>query len=318
MNKIRCLVVGVGYLGKFHAEKFARMPQAELVGVCDANYERSQEIAKLYDVAAYDDYQQLIGKIDAVSIASTTSTHFQVAKFFLENHVHVLVEKPITTTLDEAEELIAIAERNHLILQVGHLERFNPVVIQIKKVMRQPLYIETIRLAPYKLRGADVNVVLDMMIHDIDIIHDFVKSPIKQISANGLQMLSNQIDVANARIEFVNGCVANCTASRISSKLKREISVFETDGYFIGDLNNHSLVVHRPGINTKAIPPIPEIICEETILEKSDALRDEIAAFIDAIATKASPIISGIDGKRALETAIKITQIASENLVIKA
>ena len=200
MKKIRAAVIGVGYLGKFHAEKFATLPQSELVAVCDIDYERCNKIAKEFNTEAVADYELLIGKVDAVSIVVPTPRHHAVARFFLEHGVHVLVEKPIATTIEEADDLIACAKANKVKLQVGHLERFNNAVKAVEPSLSNPRFIESLRVAPFKLRGSDVNVVLDLMIHDIDIIQSIVKSEIKHITANGASVLSPYIDIANARL----------------------------------------------------------------------------------------------------------------------
>lgn len=313
MKKLRSAVIGVGYLGKFHAQKYLTIPQVELVGVCDTDAERANNCAQTCGVSAYTDYKELLGKVDAVSIAVTTSEHYQIAKAFLENHTHVLVEKPITTTIDQASELILLAKQNKLVLQVGHLERFNPVLAKLKDILERPLFIESLRLAPFKPRGTDVNVILDLMIHDIDIIQSLVKSPIKEIHANGAPVLSPKFDIANARVEFSNGCIANITASRISIKSKRILRIFQPNTYFSGDLDNKTLSIHRKGSN-EIFPGIPEILSEEIALEKCDALQDEINAFTSAVINKTPPLISGEEGKLALETAIKITKICQNNL----
>lgn len=308
MNKIKCAVIGVGYLGKFHAEKYHNLPNADLVAVCDFDAQRAQEVATAYNTRAYTDYQQLIAdtKPDAVSIVVPTSLHHEVSKIFLQNNIHVLLEKPITTTIEEAEELINIAQNNNLVLQVGHLERFNPVLLTIQKQLNQPMIVESVRLAPFKLRGTDVSVILDLMIHDIDIVQHIVQSPIKSIQASGAPVLSEHIDIANARIEFNNGCVANFTASRISTKAKRKLRVFQHDTYFSGDLDSKTLTVSRKG-SSNVMPSTPELIKEELTLEKNDAIMEEIKAFLDSIINKTPPLVSGEDGKKALATALQIT-----------
>lgn len=307
-SKIKCAVIGVGYLGKFHAEKYHNLPNADLVAVCDFDAQRAQEVATAYNTRAYTDYQQLIAdaKPDAVSIVVPTSLHHEVSKIFLQNNIHILLEKPITTTIEEAEELINIAQNNNLVLQVGHLERFNPVLLTIQKQLNQPMIIESVRLAPFKLRGTDVSVILDLMIHDIDIVQHIVQSPIKSIQASGAPVLSEHIDIANARIEFNNGCIANFTASRISTKAKRKLRVFQHDTYFSGDLDSKTLTVSRKG-TSNTMPNTPEIIKEELTLEKNDAIMEEIKAFLDSITNKTPPLVSGEDGKKALATALQIT-----------
>lgn len=313
MKKIKTAVVGVGYLGKYHAEKYADLPQSEFVAVCDINFERCSEIAHKYQVRAVQDYHELIGKVDAVSIVAPTPLHHQIAKFFLENGIHVLLEKPIATSIAEADDLIATANRKQLVLQIGHLERFNNAMKAIEPVLLQPIFIESLRLAPFKLRGSDVNVVLDLMIHDIDLIQFIVKSPIKEIRANGAPVLSPFIDIANARLEFANGCVANVTASRVNIKTERKLRIFERDCYISLDLDDKQVSIHRKGTQ-EMFPGIPEIISESITFEKGDALKEEVKAFLSSIIEAKPPVVSGEDGKAALETAIQISQIVKEHL----
>ncbi len=315
MKKIKCAVIGVGYLGKYHAEKYAALKNAELVAVCDVDRDKAIEVAHHLGTVAVQDYHELIGGVEAVSIVTPTHSHHVIAKTFLEHGVHVLVEKPITHTVAEAEELIAIAEARQLVLQVGHLERFNSVVNALEKYLDGPRFIESLRLAPFKPRGREVNVVLDLMIHDIDLIQYIVGSPIKKIHANGACVLSDQLDIANARIQFENHCVANVTASRVSLQQQRKLRVFQHEMYVSLDLQHKQLAIHRRGVN-EMFPGIPEIIHEEHAFEQGDALRDEIVAFLDAIKHEKPPAVSGIDGKMALATAIQITEIVKEQMEI--
>jgi len=308
MNKLKCAVIGEGYLGKFHAEKYSKLPNAELVAVCDSDPQRAKEIAAAHNIKAYTNYEQLINeaKPDAVSIVVPTSLHHEVTKIFLQNNIHVLLEKPITTTIDEADELIDLAQKNKLVLQIGHLERFNPVLLTINQLLNRPMFIESVRLAPFKPRGTDVSVILDLMIHDIDIVQHLVQSPIKNILASGAPVLSEHIDIANARIEFNNGCIANFTASRISTKAKRKLRVFQYDTYFSGDLDSKTLTISRKGASN-IVPNTSELTKEELALEKNDAIMEEIQAFVAAIINKTPPLVSGEDGRRALATALQIT-----------
>ncbi|MBT9440161.1 MAG: Gfo/Idh/MocA family oxidoreductase, partial [Desulfobacterales bacterium] len=231
MKKLRVGVIGTGYLGKFHAEKYAGMDEVELVGVVDIEKEKAENTAANFGISAYTNYKDLFGKVDAVSIVVPTPVHFTVSKNFLENGIDVLIEKPITTTLEEADELIKIAESKDLIIQVGHLERFNPAVVALQDIVKNPRFIESHRLSIYKERCTDVSVILDLMIHDIDIILNFVRYSIKSIHAAGIPVISKHVDIANARLEFENGCVANVTASRISTKNERKIRLFQKDAY---------------------------------------------------------------------------------------
>lgn len=313
LPKVNCAVIGVGYLGRYHAEKYATLPNSKLVSVCDIDKERGGEIANKHSVMATDDYKNLLGLVEAVSIVTPTQTHHRIAKFFLENGVHVLLEKPITTHVAEAEELVSLAEKNNLVLQIGHLERFNSVVNALGKYLDKPRFIECIRLAPFKLRAMDVNVVLDLMIHDIDLIQYIVGSPIKKIHANGACVLSNQIDIANARIQFENHCVANVTASRVSLKQERKLRLFQHEAYISLDLQHKQLAINRKGTN-EMFPGIPEIICEEQAFEQGDALRDEIIAFLDSITYNKPPVVSGLDGQKALATAVEITNLVKKQM----
>ncbi len=307
MTRLKTAVIGVGYLGKFHAQKYTQLPASQLIGVCDTNSEVARAIADEHGVEVYNDYHDLIGKVDAVSIVVPTQKHYEVAKTFLENGIHVLLEKPITSTLEQGRELVDLAEQNKLKFQIGHLERFNPAIMALENVLVEPLFIESHRIAPFNPRGADVNVILDLMIHDIDIILDFVGSPVKAIHASGVPVLSDEIDVANARLEFENGCVANVTASRISMKSERKMRIFQPDTYVTVDFQNKKLGLHRKG-EGEMYPGIAEIDSEERIFDQGDALLSEIEAFLDAIQSDSRPVVSGADGLRALATAFEISR----------
>jgi predicted dehydrogenase len=283
MGKIRAAVVGVGYLGRFHAEKYARIPEAELVAVVDTDREKREELARRLGTAAVADHREILGRVDAVSIAVPTRFHHAVAKDFLERGVHVLLEKPITTTLDEADDLIRIASARKLVFQVGHLERFNPAVLALDSVLNGPRFVESIRIAPFKPRGTDVNVVLDLMIHDIDIIRTIVGSDVKEIRAVGAPVFTGEEDIANARIEFGNGCGANVTASRISFKSERKMRIFQSDAYIIVDFQNRKLVVARRG-EGEAMPGVPSVRVDEQAFEGADALLEEIRSFVRSVA----------------------------------
>lgn len=314
MSTLRTAVVGVGYLGAYHAEKYAALPQSQLIGVCDIDPERARLIASHTQVTPYTRYQDLLGQVDAVSIAVPTPAHFDVGQFFLSHGVHVLLEKPIATTVEQAEQLITTAKQTGAILQIGHLERYNNVIKALGPYLTRPMYIESSRLAPFRLRGTDVNVILDLMIHDIDIIQSIVDSPITEIRANGAPILSpHYVDIANARIEFANRCVANVSASRVSVKTERRLRIYQPDSYVGMDLHQKKFSIHRKG-KKEMFPGIPEITSEEHTFEHGDALKEEIVAFLTAIIDKTPPMVSGEEGKRALATAIKITQIVRQQL----
>ena len=307
MKKLKVAVVGVGYLGQFHAEKYAKLPDVELVAVVDTDRQRAEEIAARLGTRGISDYREIIDAVDAVSIVVPTQYHFEVARDFLAKGVHVLLEKPITTTLAEADALIAIAAERRAVLQIGHLERFNPVVMGLEGLLTRPGFIESIRIGPFKPRGTDVNVVLDLMIHDIDIIQNILKSPVKQINSIGAPVFTAEEDIANARILFENGCVANVTASRISLKSERRMRIFQPDSYISLDFQNKKLAVFRKG-DGEMFPGVPNVQMEEKVFEQGDALKSEIEAFLAAIVSGKPPVVTGEDGRRALETALMINK----------
>jgi predicted dehydrogenase len=310
MKKLKCAVIGTGYLGKFHAEKYASLPDCELVAVVDINEAAAKDVAEKHGAVALTDYQSLLGEVDAVSIVVPTTLHHQVSRDFLNAGAHVLVEKPITVTVAEADELIAIAKAKNLILQVGHLERFNPAVLGLDKE-EKPLFIESHRLSPFNPRANDVSVVLDLMIHDIDIILALVDSEVERIDASGTAVLTQGTDIANARLKFANGCVANVTASRISMKMERKMRMFRPCSYVSVDFQNRVLTKHRTG-SKEMFPGIPEIETEESVFESGDALLEEIKHFVNCIHTGDNPLVSGVAGRRALETAIAITRLLGD------
>ncbi len=305
---MQAAVIGVGYLGRFHAQKYAVLKGVELVGVCDSNPQQADKVAQQLQTRAFYDYQQLISLVDCVSIVLPTQLHFQVAQLFLDNGVHVLLEKPITTTVAQAQILIDIAQKNQLVLQVGHLERFNPVLLALAKVLDNPNFIEIHRLASFNTRGTDVNVVLDLMIHDIDIIQSLLKCEIKDIQAIGVPVLTKQIDICNARIRFDNGCVVNVSASRVSNKSERKMRIFQKNKYLIVDFQERTLTIFSNQNPVDGMPNQSSIQSEIITFDNADAIMEEIIAFTQAIQNHTPPIVSGEDGKLALLTALKITQ----------
>jgi predicted dehydrogenase len=310
MKKLKCAVIGAGYLGKFHAEKYAGLLGCELVAVVDIDGAAAQSVASKYGAAALTDYHSLLGNVDAVSIVVPTTLHHGIAKDFLTAGTHVLVEKPMTVTVAQADELIELAHIKQVVLQVGHLERFNPAVLGLDKE-EKPLFIEAHRLAPFNPRANDVSVVLDLMIHDIDIILALVDSDIERIDASGTPVLTQGIDIANVRLLFKNGCVANVTASRISMKLERKMRMFRPASYVAVDFQNRVLTKHRTG-SKEMFPGIPEIETEESVFESGDALLAEIQHFVNCIHTGENPLVSGAAGRRALAAAIKIGELLDE------
>ncbi len=310
MNKVRTAVVGVGYLGRFHAQKYAELPDSELVGVVDHSPLAAQQVAIELGVPGLTDYRALLGKVDAVSIVVPTPLHFEIAEVFLDHGVHVLVEKPITETIDQARRLIDLATLRQCVLQVGHLERFNPAIQAAAKLIGTPRFIESHRLAPFKQRGTDVSVVLDLMIHDIDLIQELVQQPISSIDAVGAQVFSQDIDIANARIRFEGGCVVNTTASRVSLRQERKMRIFQDDAYLSIDLQQKLLSV----VSKKDSAPVEspsQVAINEQSFEQGDALRSEIESFLNSVRTGSVPVVTGEDGLRALATAIKITELLS-------
>jgi predicted dehydrogenase len=310
MSKTTTAVVGVGYLGKFHAQKYMQLADSELIAIVDTDKQVARTVADEHGVQALYDHRDLLGRVDAVSIVVPTSLHYEVARDFLMHGSHVLVEKPITRTVDEAQSLIQLAREHKCTLQVGHLERFNAAILDLERVLNNPLFIETHRLAPFKPRGTDVDVVLDLMIHDIDIILNVVRSDLTRIDASGAPVLSRAVDIANARLVFENGCVANVTASRVSLKSERKMRVFQPDAYISIDFQERILSAHRRG-RGEMFPGVPEIESEHIKFNDGDALKTEIELFLKAIREKSPPIVSGEDGKRALATAIRITEMVT-------
>jgi len=308
MQPVRTAVIGVGYLGRFHAQKYAALPESTLVAVVDARADARDRVAAEVGCRAVADFREILGEVEAVSIATTTPAHFPIALECLERGLHVLVEKPITETPEQARTLIEAALRRGRILQVGHLERFNSAVLALEGVLGTPRFIESHRLAPFKERGTDVNVVLDLMIHDIDLIQSLVGSPIVSIDAVGTSVFSSELDIANARIRYANGCVANTTASRVSMKMERKLRLFQDDAYVSIDLQQKVLtIVRKPPAGAAATPG--QVSIEERSFEQGDALKFEIEAFLRSIREGRPPVVSGEDGLRALETAIRITQL---------
>jgi predicted dehydrogenase len=302
---MRTAVVGVGYLGRFHAQKYRHAAGSELVGIADPSESARNAVAAELGVTAHADYRELLGRVDAVSIVTPTPSHFSIAQDFLEAGAHVLVEKPMTATVAEGRRLIEAAHRARRVLQVGHLERFNAAVQAVKPILTVPRFIESARLAPFKQRGTDVDVVLDLMIHDIDLILSVVGSPVAAIDAIGTSVFSGEIDIANARLKFANGCVANATASRVSMKTERRLRLFQDDAYVSVDLHQKVLTVIRKKDGTTA-EGMPQVDIRETSYEQGDALKTEIEAFLDAASNGKPPAVSGEDGLKALEIAITI------------
>jgi predicted dehydrogenase len=304
VEKIRVGVVGVGYLGQFHAEKYSKMEGAELVGVVDIDRPRAREIAKRYETQPYYHHSELFDKVQAVSIAVPTPLHHAIAKDFLLHGIDVLLEKPMTKSLEEADELIELAESGSLILQVGHLERFSGTMAALEGVVQYPLFIESHRLGPFSKRGTDVNVVLDLMIHDIDMLLSWVNSRVTEVHAVGIPILTHHLDIANARIEFENGCTANLTASRVSREKMRRTRIFQPTGYLSIDFLAQKVSYTKKALSLQK--GIPEIVTEDIPVQKVDPLEMEILSFLQSVKERKEARVSGKDGRRALEVAHRI------------
>jgi predicted dehydrogenase len=307
MDTVKVGVVGIGHLGNYHLQKYHKIPNCKIVGVADISVDRAQKAAGTYGCSAVSDHRKLIGSVDAVSIAVPTISHHSVAKDFLEAGINVLLEKPIATTIEEADDLVAVAEEKGVIFQIGFLERFNPAIVALTTLMGKPLFIETHRLHPFFERGTDVDVILDLMIHDLDIILHFVKSPIQSVEAVGVSVLSDKVDIANARITFSSGCVANITASRVTGKTMQKIRFFGLEGYHAVDYEKRELISlsKRAGADGKI-----EIYGNPVEIKLRDPLEEEIRAFLDSVISRKPPSVSGKDGRDALELALLIAEKA--------
>ncbi len=308
MKKLRAAVIGTGYLGRFHAQKYAQCPDCELVGVVEPREAARAAVSAEVGAPGFASLDELIGHVDAVSIVTPTPTHFEIARQCIESGIHVLVEKPITETVVQARQLVDAARSHGVVLQVGHLERFNPAIVAAEPWLSGARFIECQRLAPFKERGTDVSVVLDLMIHDIDIVQTIVGSPIDTVDAVGTAVFSQDADIANARLRFANGCVANVTASRVSLKTERKLRVFSNEAYLSIDLQQKVLTLIRkrgPDDTGAALGGLPVRIDEQSF-EQGDALKAEIESFLACVRTGSRPVVSGEDGLRALETAVRI------------
>ena len=316
MEKLSVGVIGVGHLGKLHTKMFKQINNCELVGVFDSNPEQTKLVAGEFVIQSFNSIDELLSKVKAVSIAATTSAHYEVAKKCFENNIHVFVEKPITATIEQGEELVKVAADKKLKFQVGHIERFNPGLLSLESFISDPMFIQSDRLSQFNPRGTDVAVVLDLMIHDIDIILSFIKSDVKQVDANGVAVVSDHIDIANARIQFENGAVANVTASRISQKKMRKMRIFQKDHYISLDFVTGASEVYRlQSLDEAALPTTisfgeigvgdkkKRLIYEQPESKEINALNYELQLFVDSILYDKKIIVSGEDGLRALKVA---------------
>ena len=301
-QKIRIGVIGIGYLGKFHLEKFQKNKDCQLVWLIDKNIKNLKNYKDKYYVST--NYKEIVDDVDAVSIVTPTVNHYEIARYFIEKNKHVLIEKPMTQTVSEAKKLINLAKKHKKTIQIGHLERFNPVIRKVSSLIKNPLFIEVHRLAQFNPRSTDVNVVYDLMIHDIDITTSLVPSKIKKISSFGKSIITNKIDIANARLEFFNGTIANLTASRISQKSERKIRIFEKDKYLSLDFLQPKLKIVEK-VKKKSSKLFKTL---EYNYKKTDALNDEIIDFINSIRMNKKPLVDGIQGMEALKLAAAISK----------
>ncbi len=303
-KKIKLAVIGVGHLGQYHVKNLSSLPDVELVGVMDTNHQRALEISHRYNVPVIDRYDDLLGKVNGVTVVVPTSHHYEVGKFFLENKIHTLLEKPITSTLKEASELVQLAKENNVLLQVGHVERFNAGMLKLKEYIHDPKFIEGHRLAPFDPRVKDIGVVMDLMIHDIDIVLSLIHSDISKIDAVGVRVLTPHEDIANARITFHNGCIVNLTASRVSMQKMRKIRFFQENAYFSLDYVKPELEIYRKVTDGKKT----SIQTEQYVFDANESLKKELESFVQSIQEGNPPVVTGEKAKDALEVALEITE----------
>ncbi len=334
MKKVNIGIIGVGYLGSIHARILAKIPTANFVGVYDINEQRAKQISEEVGVKKFLTLDELLDNVEAVVIATPTTTHRKIAVYCLERGIHTFIEKPIADDIVGADEIIKIARNKNLKVQVGHVERFNPALLSISNYKIKPVFIETHRLAQFKPRGTDVAVVLDLMIHDIDIILNLVKSEIEEVRASGVAVISDSIDIANARIQFKNGCIANITASRISRKNERKIRIFQKDAYISIDFLQGITEIFRlvdedkngdeKLTSTVLLGKIEEgarrrkIVYEQPEIKNVNPIEAELVAFIDSIINDKPTVVSAEDGKLSLEVAFKIIdEIERQQKIVK-
>jgi predicted dehydrogenase len=312
-DQVRVAVVGSGYFGRFHADHYSRNPRAALVAVVDTDQDRARAVAKEFGAEAAFDHRSILGKVDAVSVAVPTPLHYEIARQFIEAGIHVLVEKPITDSEETGRRLADLAAARKAVLQVGHIERFSSAYRTLAKIIADPLYFESYRIAPWKNRGVEVDVILDLMIHDIDMIIGLVDSPVAQVDAVGTPVLGKRIDLANARITFESGCIANVTASRVSYKTERRMRVFARNHYLSCDLGEGRISGYRLR-GDPMTEGLAAIATETYEIEKQDSLGNEIDAFLDCIATGGKPLVDGRAGCEALRVASMINDSIEEHL----
>jgi predicted dehydrogenase len=331
-GKLKIAVIGVGHLGKEHARIYSDMPDVSLAGIVDINKERGEEVAQRYNTKYYSSYKEILDKVDAVSVVVPTKSHYEIAKELLKNGIPVLVEKPMTGTVSEAEELIRLSKSNNTVLQPGYVERFNPAIQAIQKLDVSLKFIECHRLSPFTFRSADISVVLDLMIHDIDIILYLSKSKVKKIDAVGVNVISDKEDIANARIQFENGCVANITASRVSFEPMRKIRLFSEDSYISLDYQKQEAMIYKKSpeltlksinVEDKDVSTIKDLKSfvfgdllkiERIKMDNQEPLKKEIESFVNCIKNGENPVVSGEEGLAAIKTASIIKDEIEKNL----
>ena len=320
-------VIGVGHLGVHHASHLTKIKNANFVGLFDSNTQRAEEISKKLNTKSFDSIDSLLDNVEALSIVTPTPTHHSVAEKCIKRGKHVFIEKPITSSVDDAEYLIELAKKHSIIIQVGHIERFNPALLALSNLEIEPKYIEVHRMAPFTSRGTDVPVVLDLMIHDIDLILSFISSPVEEIYANGVSIMTNSVDIANARIKFENGSIANITSSRVAKDRVRKIKMFQQDLYvtidFLAGISEVYKAMGATQNDPQAIMSAPlvgadgkhrQIFYEKPTVKKTDALKAELKNYINAVLGIEKPMVDGFAGKQALDVAIKIHDKILEDL----
>lgn len=334
MHRLKVAVVGVGHLGKEHARVYAEMPGVELFSVVDIQRKQAEKVAQQYNTGYFLNYKDIIDKVHAVSIAVPTKSHYAIAKDFLQHGVHVMIEKPMTGTVLEARELIDISKVKGLVLQAGYIERFNPAIAAIKRLSVNPKFIECHRLSPFTFRSADIGVVLDLMIHDIDILLYITNSKVKKFDAVGVNVISDKEDIANVRIQFQNGCVANVTASRVSITPMRKIRLFSEDSYISIDYQKKDALIYKKSpeltlkslnisdTNVSTIADLKSYVfgdllkIEHIKMDDYEPLKKELESFVDCIVNHKEPVVSGEEGLRAIEVANDILREIEKNLKI--
>lgn len=304
-KQIRAGVVGIGHLGNYHLQKYAKTSDCKITAVADTEPDRARQAASLYNCEAFTDHKQMLGKVDAVSIAVPTAWHHRVARDFLAAGIDVLIEKPLCATLEEADDLLELARKNKAVFQVGFVERFNPAVMALEKIITRPVFIEVHRLHPFFERGTDVDVILDLMIHDLDLVLKFVRSPVTNLEAIGVPVLSGKIDISNVRLTFADGCIANLTASRISAKTMQKLRFFGPEGYHAVDTRKREIISFK---KTTGPDGKGQIVQNSIEVGSHDPLEEEIRSFISAVMTRTRPVVSGEEGRSSLALAVEILQ----------